>query len=87
MNAFEHIPRLVLAPSDSIRFHENPERNRTLRLVERLQEEKCLRNPPIVASYRTGEYVLLDGANRVSAFRELGYSHVPVQIVETAIRR
>jgi hypothetical protein len=82
LNSSEHIPRLVLAPCDSIRFHEHPERTRTLRLVDRLRDEKLLRNPPIVASVRPGEYVLLDGANRVSAFRELGYSHVPVQVVD-----
>ena len=82
MKAFEHIPHLVLAPSGSIRFHENPEHNRTLRLVERLREDQFLRNPPIVATLRPGEYVLLDGANRVSAFRALGYSHVPVQVVD-----
>jgi hypothetical protein len=78
----EQIPKLVLAPSDSIRFHEHPERKRTMRLVERLRQEKRLRNPPIVTSLRRGEFVLLDGANRVGAFRELGYSHVPVQVVD-----
>lgn len=82
MNPSEAIPHLILAPSDSIRFHEHPERKRTLRLVDRLRDEKRLRNPPIVASVRPGEYVLLDGANRVSAFRELGYTHVPVQVVD-----
>lgn len=82
MQRSERIPRLVLAPSDSIRFHEHPERKRTLRLMERLRAEARLRNPPIVTSVRPGAYVLLDGANRVSAFRELGYSHVPVQVVD-----
>ncbi len=82
MKAFERLPTLVLAPTASIRFHENPERQRTLRLVQRLRDDKFLRNPPIVASVRDGEYVLLDGANRVSAFRELGLSHVPVQVVD-----
>lgn len=76
------IPQLVLAPSGSIHFHESPERRRTLRLVERLRADRFLRNPPIVATLRAGEFVLLDGANRVSAFRELGLSHVPVQVVD-----
>ena len=82
MESFDHIPHLVLAPSASIRFHEHPERKRTLRLVDRLRQEKLLRNPPIVAALHPGEYILLDGANRVSAFRELGYSHIPVQVVD-----
>jgi hypothetical protein len=29
-----------------------------------------------------GHYLLLDGANRVSAFLELGYSHIAVQVVD-----
>jgi hypothetical protein len=82
VKSVERIPQLVLAPSGSIRFHEHPERKRTMDLVQRLRDEKLLRNPPIVASVRPGEYVLLDGANRVSAFRELGYSHIPVQLVD-----
>jgi hypothetical protein len=78
----DRIPKLVLAPSDSIRFHEQPERQRTLRLVARLREDRFLRNPPIVARTGAASFVLLDGANRVSAFRELGLSHVPVQVVD-----
>jgi hypothetical protein len=82
VSALEKIPNLKLVPADSVHFHERPERNRTLRLVERLREEKRLRNPPIVARLDREEYVLLDGANRVSAMKELGYSLVPVQIIE-----
>ncbi len=82
MKPHDRIPKLVLAPSDSIRFHEHPERQRTLRLVARLREDRFLRNPPIVARTGAASFVLLDGANRVSAFRELGLSHVPVQVVD-----
>ena len=81
MRPIEGVPQLELVPTDRIRFHENPERKRTLRLVERLREEASLRNPPIVAALGGGEWMLLDGANRVSAFRELGWSHVPVQVI------
>ena len=38
-------------------------------------------HPPIVANMEDGEFLLLDGANRVSAFKELHYSLVPVQVV------
>lgn len=75
-------PILKLVPTPSILFHENPERPRTLRLMERIEEEAFLRHPPIVAKTGQGKYLLLDGANRVSAFAELGYSHVPVQVVD-----
>ena len=82
MPASEFIPDLQLVPTVKVRFHEHPERNRTLRLVERVKKERFLRNPPIVADMGDGEYLLLDGANRVSAFLELEYSHIPVQVVD-----
>jgi hypothetical protein len=82
MAASELRPNLRLVPTPRIRFHERPERRRTLRLVERIRGEALLRNPPIVADMGDGHFLLLDGANRVSAFAELGYSHVPVQVVD-----
>ncbi len=82
MPASEFMPNLQLVPTDKVRFHEHPERNRTLRLMERVKKERFLRNPPIVADMGDGDYLLLDGANRVSAFRELEYSHIPVQVVD-----
>jgi hypothetical protein len=77
-------PDLRLVLTASIRFHEHPEQRRTLRLVERVRREKILRNPPIVAELDADRLLLLDGANRVSAFLELGYSHIPVQVIDYA---
>ncbi len=82
MAAAELRPDLRLVPTTRVRFHEHAERRRTVRLMERIRAESVLRNPPIVADMEDGHYLLLDGANRVSAFLELGYSHVPVQVVD-----
>ncbi len=82
MSASEFMPTLRLVPVNRVLFHEHPERRRTLRLVERLKKEAVLRNTPIVAEMNGGDYLLLDGANRVSAFAELGFSHIPVQVVD-----
>ena len=82
MSVPELMPNLQLVPMEKVRFHEHPEHSRTLRLVERVKKEQRLRNPPIVADMGGGDFLLLDGANRVSAFRELGYSHIPVQVVD-----
>lgn len=82
MAAPELRPELRLVPTPSVRFHEHAERRRTLRLLERIKADAQLRNPPIVADMNDGHYLLLDGANRVSAFLELGYSHIPVQVVD-----
>ncbi len=78
----KNAPVLRLVPTAAVRFHEHPEPRRTARLVERIRDERMLRNPPVVTEYDTGRYVLLDGANRVSAFRQIGYALVPVQVVD-----
>lgn len=82
MRRSELRPDLRLVPVERIRFHEHPERRRTLRLVERLEREGMLRNPPVVTEMGDEHYLLLDGANRVGSFRELGYAHIPVQVVD-----
>lgn len=82
MTPGDGVPILELVRTAQVRFHEHPEAQRTGRLVERLRQEKVLRNPPIVARLSADRYMLLDGANRVGALRDLGYSHVPVQIID-----
>jgi hypothetical protein len=82
MKPIEGVPDLRLARTESIRFHEHAEPGRTERLVRRLRQEARLRNPPIVTALGDGAFVLLDGANRVSAFRDLGWSHIPVQVID-----
>ena len=82
MRLSELKPNLALIPEDAILFHEHPQRRRTLRLMEKIRADAFLRNPPIVADLGDEFYLLLDGANRVSSLRELGYSHVPVQVVD-----
>ena len=82
MAASELKPLLELVPTQSIRFHEHPEGNRTERLRKRIERDAQLRNPPIVTGMGDGRYLLLDGANRVSAFLALGYSMMPVQLVD-----
>jgi hypothetical protein len=75
-------PILRIVPLEQIRFHEAPETDRAARLVERLAEDRHLLNPPIVAPLKNAAgYLLIDGANRLSAMRLLGYNCVPVQII------
>lgn len=82
MTSMQHRPQLRLVPTSQVQFHEHPEGNRTQRLVKRIRSDKLLRNPPIVAQIATDRYLLLDGANRVGAFQELGYSECPVQVID-----
>jgi hypothetical protein len=78
----ELMPHLRLVPAGAILFHEQPERRRTERLTERIRRDRCLRNPPIVANLGDGQFLLLDGANRVSGMMALEYSQIPVQVVD-----
>jgi hypothetical protein len=82
MSVSELRPNLQLVPTRSIRFHEQPEPSRTTRLMDRIQRELTLRNPPIVAGMANGDYLLLDGANRVTAFLDMKYPEIPVQVVD-----
>jgi hypothetical protein len=83
MSTSKPFPILRIVPIEQIRLHEAPETDRVARLVERLAEDRHLLNPPIVAPLTQARgYLLIDGANRVSAMRLLGYHCVPVQIVD-----
>jgi hypothetical protein len=82
MSTSKPFPILRIVPIEQIRFHEAPETDRAARLVERLAEDRHILNPPIVAPLKGAEgYLLIDGANRISAMRLLGYNCVPVQII------
>jgi hypothetical protein len=79
------LPDLRVISVDHLRFHEDPDQGRLLKLVNRLGSEGILKNPPIVARLDDhNEYVILDGANRVTALQMLGFKHLVVQAVELA---
>jgi len=83
MTSSKPFPILRIVPLEQIRFHEAPETDRAARLVERLAEDRHILNPPIVAPLKPAAgYLLIDGANRISAMRLLGYTCVPVQIID-----
>ncbi|MDR7416632.1 MAG: hypothetical protein QN193_09395 [Armatimonadota bacterium] len=74
-------PDLAFVPTEDVLLHEECDPERVARLCERLREEGVLRNPPIAA--RLGSRaVVLDGANRTEALRELGACYVLLQRVD-----
>jgi ParB-like nuclease domain len=75
------MPVLRVWSSDRLVLHEEADPARVRRLVEALRSDGVLRNPPIVAPLPDERAVVLDGANRVTALRTLGLSHVVVQPV------
>ncbi len=60
--------------------HENVDLQRVEKLAGRLNEDGILGNPPIVVQ-QEDQYVVLDGATRVTALKKLGFSHIIVQVV------
>ncbi len=77
------IPDLRILPTSALVLHEHADSKRVARLESRLQRDGSLKNPPIVAPIPgTDRYVVLDGANRVSALVSMGSPHVLAQVVD-----
>lgn len=72
---------LRVVPLADVVPHEHFHGQRVAELTERLVAEGRLINPPIVAQ-QGGKYVVLDGATRLTALRQLGYRYLIVQLVD-----
>src|SRR3990172_10482702 len=73
--------QLRFVPLDRMLLHEEDDPFRAKRLILSLKHDGKLRNPPLVAEH--GEcYIVLDGATRTGALREMGYRDTLVQIVD-----
>jgi hypothetical protein len=76
---------LSIVPLTAVLLHEEIELKRVDKLVERLKTDRVLKNPPIVTQVQEREltrYVVLDGASRSSALRQLQAPDILVQIVD-----
>ncbi len=71
---------LRVVAMDKILPHEHTDPQRVEKLANRLINDKTLRNPLIVVE-ADNHYVVLDGATRTSALKQLEYPHVVVQVV------
>ena len=76
-------PDLRILPVECLIEHEFNDIERTRPLAERLAAEGVLKNPPVVTPLGgdTDRFVVLDGANRVTALELLGYPHTLAQVV------
>jgi hypothetical protein len=83
-------PKLKIVPVKDIIIHEHFDKSRSPKLAKIIEKAGVLQDPPIVArlggeKHRLGKYVHLDGANRITVFREedlLNCPHILVQIVD-----
>lgn len=74
---------LRMAATDAVTPHEGFHPARVARLAQRIAADGLLVNPPIVVAMDK-RFVVLDGATRVTALKQLGVPHVVVQVVDVA---
>jgi L-serine kinase (ATP) / ParB family transcriptional regulator, heme-responsive regulator len=76
-----HELRLKIVESDRVLLHEQTDPLRVERLTDSLLRDGMLRNPPVAARTSDGRYVVLDGATRTTALKNLGARHMLIQSV------
>lgn len=78
------LPSFSFLPVEKLLIHERHDNQRCAPLILRIRSSGVWRNPPIVAPLEDGSgcYMVLDGANRVTALREMGFPHALVQVVQ-----
>jgi hypothetical protein len=78
------LPVLKFVDIKKVVFHEKHDQQRTIPLIERIRQSGFFRNPPILTPIggEDERYMVLDGANRVTALLEMGFPHILVQVVE-----
>jgi ParB-like nuclease family protein len=78
----ERLPDLRIVPTASVHPHEEVDEQRAVPLSEKMLAEGVLTNPPIVAQIPGGDaWVVLDGANRVTAAKRIALPTLLVQVV------
>ena len=84
MKSITEYPNLKILPAEKVKLHENHDPQRTEPLFVRITQDKILKNPPIVAPLSNGEemYMVLDGANRVTAMKQMDFPHILAQVVD-----
>lgn len=77
------LPTLRILPVSALVPHEWHDDQRAWPLIEGLRASGLLRNPPIVTPFEdgSGRYMVLDGANRSTAFAQIGIPHILTQVV------
>ncbi len=77
-------PTLAILPLASLIIHEYHDDTRAQPLVEKIRESGIFTNPVIVTPLHdhTARYMVLDGANRTTAARKMGFQHILAQVVE-----
>jgi hypothetical protein len=73
-------PDLRIVLTETLHPHEEHDPQRSKPLIERLETEVVVINPPVVSPMGASQFLILDGANRYHAFSHLKYPHILVQV-------
>jgi hypothetical protein len=87
MNQLPALPEMQIVETRSMQPHEDIDEGRSQRLIRALQTQGFLKNPPAVwrIEGEVERYVVLDGANRTMAVRDMGFPHMLVQIANEGV--
>ncbi len=78
-----NLPILKIVPVTKLRLHETVDPGRVLKLKKIIRKARLFTNPPIVSYIPAmDKYLVLDGANRTTTLKELGFKYILVQVVE-----
>ena len=80
----KQLPDLRVIAVDQAIAHEETDTRRVRRYAKAFLKIRSLYDPPIVTLISKRRYLVLDGANRVAVFRQLGIRHIVVQVVKYA---
>ncbi|MBE9524137.1 MAG: hypothetical protein IMY76_03495, partial [Chloroflexi bacterium] len=78
----EPILPLRIVPTEKVFPHELFDQKRVNRLAQSLTTARVLKNPPLVMETEKG-YMVLDGATRSAAMRQMRLPHMLVQVLKT----
>lgn len=76
---------LVITSLSEVFCHESVDADRVTALAARLEKDGVLINPPLVMAIDK-RYVVLDGATRIAALRQLQYPQAVVQVISDRAR-
>lgn len=77
--------KIAIVPLRDVILHEEIEHQRVGKIKTRLRNDRVLKNPPIVTEAQDAgitRYIVLDGASRTTALRELNVPDILTQIVD-----
>ena len=79
----ENFLSLRVIPLSNAVLHEQTDPERVDRILSRLEQDRILKNPPIMAEWGD-KYVVLDGATRTTALRQMEFNYIVAQVVSPA---